>query len=83
MQFTSSDAAQPQTSRQRVRAFFLESVPVKDPARVVSLYSNAQSRKGPPQEYLATPYPNAVDYREKIDVFSGCSNRSGTLCERM
>lgn len=55
------------------KAFFLESVPVKDPARVVSLYSNAQSRKGPPQEYLATPYFNAVDYREKTDVFSGCS----------
>jgi macrolide transport system ATP-binding/permease protein len=55
------------------KAFFLESVPVKDPARVVSLYSNAQSRKGPAQEYLATPYPNAVDYQEKTDVFSGSS----------
>jgi len=55
------------------KAFFLESVPVKDPARVVSLYSNATSRKGPPQEYLPTPYLNAVDYREKVDVFSGCS----------
>ena len=52
---------------------FLESVPVKDPARVVSLYSNAQSRKGPPQEYLPTPYLNAVDYREKTNVFSGAS----------
>lgn len=47
------------------KAFFLESVPVKDPAHVVS--------KGPPQEYLPTPYPNAVDYREKTDVFSGSS----------
>jgi len=55
------------------KAFFLESIPVKDPARVVSLYSNAQSRKGPPQEYLPTPYLNAVDYREKTDVFSGSS----------
>lgn len=55
------------------KAFFLESVPVKDPAHVVSLYSNATSRKGPPQEYLPTPYPNAVDYREKTDVFSGSS----------
>jgi macrolide transport system ATP-binding/permease protein len=53
------------------KAFFLESVPVKDPARVVILYSNAQSRKGPPQEYLPTPYLNAVDYREKTSVFSG------------
>jgi len=55
------------------KTFFLESVPVKDPARVVSLYSNAQSRKGPPQEYLPTPYPNAMDYREKTNVFSGSS----------
>ncbi|HEX8765196.1 MAG TPA: ABC transporter permease, partial [Candidatus Acidoferrum sp.] len=55
------------------KAFFLESVPVKDPGRVVSLYSNATSRKGPPQEYLPTPYLNAVDYREKTDVFLGSS----------
>src|SRR5580704_18830590 len=55
------------------KAFFLESIPVKDPARVVSLYSNAQSRKGPPQEYLPTPYLNAVDYREKTVIFSGSS----------
>jgi len=55
------------------KAFFLESVPVQDPARVVSLYSNATSRKGPPQEYLPTPYLNAVDYREKTEVFSGSS----------
>jgi predicted permease len=55
------------------KAFFLEPVPVKDPARVVSLYSNAQSRKGPAQEYLPTPYLNAVDYREKLNVFSGTS----------
>ena len=54
-----------------VKAVFLQSVPVKDPARVVSLYSDATSRKGPPQEDLPTPYPNAVDYREKTDVFSG------------
>ena len=55
------------------KAVFLESVPVKDPAHVVSLYSNATSRKGPPQEFLPTPYLNAVDYREKTDVFSGSS----------
>ena len=55
------------------KAIFLQAVPVKDPGRVVSLYSNAQSRKGPPQEYLPTPYLNAVDYREKTNVFSGSS----------
>lgn len=53
------------------KAIFLQSVPVKDPSRVVSLYSTAQSRGGPLQEYLPTPVPNAIDYREKNDVFSG------------
>jgi len=55
------------------KAIFLQAVPVKDPARVVSLYSTAQSYNGPLQQYLPTPYPNAVDYREKTDVFSGAS----------
>ncbi|HXW56297.1 MAG TPA: ABC transporter permease [Candidatus Cybelea sp.] len=53
------------------KAVFLHSVPVKDPDRVVILYSSATSRKGPPQEYLPTPYLNAVDYRENTNVFSG------------
>lgn len=60
------------------KAFFLESVPVKDPARVVTLYSNAESRKGPSQEYLPTPYLNAVDYQQKLDVFSGSCIAIGT-----
>ena len=55
------------------KAIFLQSVPVKDPSRVVILYSTAQSRGGPLQEFLPTPYLNAVDYREKNDVFSGCA----------
>ena len=54
-----------------VKAIFLHPIPVEDPAKVVVLYSNAQSRKGPPQEFLPTPYLNAVDYREKTNVFSG------------
>jgi putative ABC transport system permease protein len=55
------------------KAIFLQSVPVKDPARVVVLYSNQISTKGPAQEYLPTPYPNAVDYRDNIKSFSGTS----------
>jgi len=54
-----------------VKAIFLHAIPVEDPGRVVVLYSNQQSRQGPPQEYLPTPYLNAVDYREKTNVFSG------------
>jgi len=55
------------------KAIFLKSIPVNDPARLMSLYSTAQSKGGPLQEYLPTPYPNAVDYREKNDVFSGAA----------
>jgi predicted permease len=55
------------------KAIFLQSIPVKDPSRVVSLFSTAQSRGGPLQEYLPTPYLNAADYREKNEVFSGCA----------
>ncbi len=54
-----------------VKAIFLHAIPVADPGRVVVLYSNQQSRQGPPQEYLPTPYLNAVDYRETTNVFSG------------
>jgi predicted permease len=53
------------------KAIFLQPIPVKDASRVVSLYSTAQSRGGPLQQYLPTPVPNAIDYREKNQVFSG------------
>ncbi|MGB8473826.1 MAG: ABC transporter permease [Candidatus Acidiferrum sp.] len=55
------------------KAIFLKSIPVKDPSTLMSLFSTAQSKGGPLQEYLPTPYPNAVDYREKNDVFSGAA----------
>lgn len=53
------------------KAIFLQAIPVKDPSTLMVLYSTAQSHNGPLQEYLPTPYPNAVDYRAKTDVFSG------------
>jgi macrolide transport system ATP-binding/permease protein len=53
------------------KAIFLKSLPVSEPARLMSFFSTAQSKGGPLQEYLPTPYLNAVDYREKNDVFSG------------
>ncbi|HEX5422037.1 MAG TPA: ABC transporter permease [Candidatus Acidoferrales bacterium] len=55
-----------------VKAIFLHGVPIEDPGSVVALYSTAQSRKGPEQQYLPTPYMNAVDYRQQASsVFSG------------
>ena len=53
------------------KAVFLQSVPVKDPATLMALFSTAQSNNGPVQQFLPTPYPNALDYQQKTDVFSG------------
>ena len=56
------------------KGIFLHSIPVEDSGRVVVLYSDATSRKGPPQLYLPTPYLNAVDYRDNMtSVFSGAA----------
>lgn len=55
------------------KAVFLHSIPVKDSSRVMVLYSTASSRKGPPQLYLPTPWPNAIDYRDDLRSFSGIS----------
>src|SRR5690348_6861867 len=53
------------------KAIFLHSIPVKDPSSVVILYSTALDKSGQLQEYLATPYPNAQDYRDNLKSFSG------------
>lgn len=55
------------------KAIFLQTVPVKDAGRVVVFFSDQTSRKGPPQQYLPTPYPNAVDYLQNVRSFSGAS----------
>ncbi len=56
-----------------VKAVFLQSVPVKDPSRVVAIYSTQRSRGSAVQQYLPLTVPNADDYRDKNDVFSGMS----------
>ncbi|HKW88459.1 MAG TPA: ABC transporter permease [Candidatus Acidoferrales bacterium] len=60
------------------KAVFLQAIPVKDPSTLMVLFSTAQSHNGPVQEFLPTPYPNALDYREKTDVFSGVCITVGT-----
>ncbi len=56
-----------------VKAVFLQGVPIRDPSRVVAVYSTQQSRGGAIQQYLPLTVPNAIDYRDKNDVFSGMS----------
>jgi macrolide transport system ATP-binding/permease protein len=54
-----------------VKGVFLQSVPVKDPGRVVAIYSTQQMRGKPEQHYIPLTYLNARDYRDMNDVFSG------------
>jgi predicted permease len=56
-----------------VKAIFLQPIPVKDASRVVIVYSTNENRNGPAMNYIASSYPNAVDYREKNDVFQALS----------
>ncbi|HEU5403015.1 MAG TPA: ABC transporter permease [Terriglobales bacterium] len=53
------------------KAAFLQTVPVHEPSRVMALFSTQNNPRGPAFEFLQVPYLNAVDYREKNDVFSG------------
>ncbi len=54
-----------------VKAVFLQSVPIKDASRVISLYSTQESKDGTQIQYLQLANLNAEDFREKNDVFSG------------
>jgi putative ABC transport system permease protein len=56
-----------------VKAVFLQSVPIKDPGRVVSIYSTQQSKGSTQIPFLQLSRPNAEDYREMNNVFSASS----------
>jgi predicted permease len=56
-----------------VKAVFLQSVPVKDPATAIVVYSTQQTADGKVTQYLQNAYLNAKDYREKNDAFTGLS----------
>jgi predicted permease len=55
-----------------VNAVFLQSVPVRQPGRVVSLFTTDVLNRGT-GGFLETSVPNLQDYREKTNVFSGLS----------
>ncbi len=52
-----------------VNAVLLHPIPVKDPSRVVSVYTTDERNRGPFTQFMQSSYPNARDYREKNDVF--------------
>jgi macrolide transport system ATP-binding/permease protein len=53
-----------------VKAVFLQSVPIKDPSRVVVIFSTQQSKGSTALQFLPLSRPNAEDYREMNNVFS-------------
>jgi predicted permease len=55
------------------KAVFLQSVPVKDPSRVMMVYSWSQQKGLPRAEYLPVTQPNGRDYREKSTSFSSAT----------
>jgi putative ABC transport system permease protein len=56
-----------------VKAVFLQSVPIKDPANVVAVFSTQQSKGSTALQFLPLSRPNAEDYREMNNVFSESS----------
>jgi predicted permease len=56
-----------------VKAVFLQSIPVKDPATALIVYSTQQTADGNVRLYLQNAYLNAMDYRAGNDVFTGLS----------
>ena len=53
------------------KAAFLQTVPVKDPATLMMVYSTQNNPRGPEFQFLQLSHLNALDLREKNDVFSG------------
>jgi predicted permease len=56
-----------------VKAVFLQSSGVKDPATAVVVYATQQAADGKVLQFMPSSYLNSKDYREKNDVFSGLS----------
>jgi predicted permease len=64
-----------------VKAVFLQPIPVKDPSTAICVYSTQTTAGGNVISYLQNAYPNAKDYREKNDVFSGLALYVDTAAE--
>ncbi|HEU5450944.1 MAG TPA: ABC transporter permease [Terriglobales bacterium] len=55
------------------KAVFLQTVPAKEPTKLMVVFGNSDSRRGPAQEFLPISYLNSRDLRDKNDVFAGAS----------
>lgn len=55
------------------KAIFLRRVAVDNPNRVIVVFGNSDSRRGPAQDFLPISYLNSRDFRDENDVFSASS----------
>jgi predicted permease len=60
-----------------VNAVFLNPIEVREPSRLVSVFTTDQRNRGQFFNFMATSYPNARDYRERSDVFEGVAIHQG------
>jgi putative ABC transport system permease protein len=60
-----------------VNAVFLQAIPVRDPARVMSIYTTDEKNKGGFNDFMPTSYPNFEDYRDQNTTFEGMSAFTG------
>jgi predicted permease len=54
-----------------VNAVLLQSLPVSEPAQLMSVFGTDDNNKGQQLDYAPISYPNYVDYRDQNDVFTG------------
>lgn len=56
-----------------IKAVFLQSVPVQDPARVVALFGTSDRDKTAGNQFGGISVPNLLDYRSNVNAFSAAS----------
>ena len=60
-----------------INAVFLNPLAVRDPDRLVSVFTTDERNRGDRVNFLPTSWPNARDYRERSDVFDGLTIHQG------
>lgn len=54
-----------------INTVLLQSLPVAEPAQLMSVFGTDENNKGNQLDFAPVSYPNYVDYRDQNDVFSG------------
>ncbi|HEX8140380.1 MAG TPA: ABC transporter permease [Pyrinomonadaceae bacterium] len=54
-----------------VNAVLLQSLPVSEPAQLMSVFGTDENNRGNQLDFAPISYPNYIDYRDQNDVFTG------------